>query len=171
MTNDVVEYLFDKKLRPYENKLIEFFTSIGEQKRVNPKYLKMSAYLIIHKKLTQKQLQELTGFSLGTISTFLSVMLGTGYYEKERIHGTHKYTYRYRGDIEDLTTRGMDNALKSLLQSESFLQKKKEELLKLKKEKKKGAAHLAQRIDELCDIFDVYRELFPNFIETIPREE
>jgi DNA-binding transcriptional regulator GbsR (MarR family) len=98
------DQLFDEKLKKYEEKLVAFFTDIGEQKRVNPKFLKMSSFLFIHKKLTQKQLKELTGFSTGTISTFLSVMLGTEFFEKELIPGTHTYLYRYKGDLEDLTS-------------------------------------------------------------------
>jgi hypothetical protein len=171
MTDDIIERLFDEKLSIYEEKLVEFFTDIGEQKRVNPKFLIMSVYLIIHGKLTQKQLKELTNFSLGTISTILSVMLGTGYYEKERIPGTHEYTYRYLGNIEDLTTKGIDNALRSFLQSELFLKKKKEQLIELKKKNKKGANFLLNRIDELMSIFNVYREIIPPLSEiTINKE-
>lgn len=165
MIDDTVEDLFDEKLKAYEDKLVEFFTDIGKQKRVNPKFLIMSVYLIIHEKLTQKQLQKLTGFSLGTISTILSVMLGTGYYEKERIPGTHEYIYHYLGDIEDLTTKGIDNALKSFLESENFLKKKKEQLFELEKKNKKGAAFLLNRIDELMSVFNVYRKMLPQMSE------
>ncbi len=171
MTNDTTESLFDEKLSIYEKKLVEFFTDIGEQKRLNPKFLIMSVYLIIHGKLTQKQLKELTGFSLGTISTILSVMLGTGYYEKERIPGTHEYTYRYLGNIEDLIPKGIENALKSFLQSELFLKKKKEQLIELKKKKKKGAIFLLNRIDELMGIFNVYREMLSPLSGTTINEE
>jgi len=161
MIDDTVEDLFDEKLKVYEDKLVEFFTDIGKHKRVNPKFLIMSVYLIIHEKLTQKQLQYLTGFSLGTISTILSVMLGTGFYEKERIPGTHEYTYRYLGNLEDLTTKGIDSALKSFLESEIFLKKKKEQLLELEKKNKKGATFLLNRIDELMSIFKIYSEILP----------
>ena len=171
MTNDTVESLFNEKLSSYEEKLVEFITDIGEQKRVNPKFLIMSVYLIIHGKLTQKQLKELTGFSLGTISTILSVMLGTGYYEKERISGTHEYTYRYLGNIEDLTTKGIDNALRSFIQSEFFLKKKKEQLVELKKKNKKGATFLLNRIDELMNIFNIYHEMLPSLSVTKINED
>ena len=117
-TND--HDFFDEKLKKYEEKLVAFFTDIGQQKRVNPKFLKMSSFLFIHKKLTQKALKELTGFSTGTISTFLSVMIGSDFYTKELIPGTHTYIYRYNGKIEDLTSKGLEIALKSFFDSEGF---------------------------------------------------
>ena len=165
------ETLFDEKLRKYEEKLVSFFTDIGEQKRVNPKFLKMSAYLFIHKKLTQKQLKELTGFSSGTISTFLSVMLGTGFFEKKMIPGTHTCIYRYKADLEDLTLNGLNTALKSFVESETFLKNKFKMLKNLIKHEKKGASHLSQRIEEILDIFIFYKELFPKMVENKLGEE
>ena len=156
--------LFDEKLHKYEEKLVDFFTDIGQQKRVNPKYIKMSSYLLLHKKLTQKQLKELTGYSLGTISTFLSVMLGTGYYEKKRIQGTHTYTYQYQGNIADFTTRGIEIALNALLDSETILRKKQNELKILMEQKRKGASHLSKRIDEILRMLNFYAEFFPKIM-------
>ena len=152
---------FDEKLKKYEEKIVAFFTDLGQQKRVSPKFLKMSSFLFIHKKLTQKALKELTGFSTGTISTFLSVMIGSDYYTKELIPGTHTYIYRYNGEIEDLTSKGLNFALKSFLDSEGFLNKKKEELSKLVEQNKKGASHLSQRIDQIIRTYEFYQEFFP----------
>jgi len=155
------DYFFDEKLKKYEEKLVEFFADIGQQKRVNSKFLKVSSFLFIHKKLTQKALKELTGFSTGTISTFLSVMLGTEYYTKELIPGTHTYIYRYSGELEDLTSKGLNIALKSFLDSIGYLKNKKEELSELMKQNKKGAKHLSQRIDEIMRTYEFYQELYP----------
>jgi len=165
------DQLFDEKLQKYEEKLVEFFTDIGEQKRVNPKFLKMSSYLFIHKKLTQKQIKELTGFSTGTISTFLSVMLGTDFFEKKMIPGTHTCLYRYKGELEDLTSKGLDTALQSFIPSEIFLKDKNNTLKSLINKDKKGASHLSQRIEEILDIFKFYRKLFPEMMDKKLEEE
>ena len=165
------DQLFDEKLKKYEEKLVAFFTDIGEQKRVNPKFLKMSSYLFIHKKLTQKQLKELTGFSVGTISTFLSVMLGTEFCEKKMIPGTHTCSYRSNVTLEDLTSKGLDIALKSFLPSEIFLKDKHKTLKSLIEQEKKGADHLSKRIEEILNIFKFYKELFPKMIENKFEEE
>jgi len=165
------DQLFDEKLKKYEEKLVSFFTDIGEQKRVNPKFLKMSSYLFIHKKLTQKQLKELTGFSTGTISTFLSVMLGTEFFEKKMIPGSHTCLYRYKGELEDLTSKGLDTALKSFLPSENFLNDKKKSLNSLIEQDKKGASHLSKRIEEILEIFKFYKVLFPEMMDKKLGEE
>ena len=67
--HDKSQNLFSEKLRKYEDKLVKFFVDIGTRKRVNPKMLQISSYLLIHGSLTQKELKELTGLSMGTIST------------------------------------------------------------------------------------------------------
>jgi len=84
-------YLFDDKLRKYEDRLVEILLHIAKSKRVTPKMSAIAAYLLIHGYLTQKELKELTGFSMGTISTFLSVMTGMGNFRKQRIAGTHTF--------------------------------------------------------------------------------
>ena len=42
-----------------------------------------------------------------------------------------------------------------------YLNGKKKELKKLMEQNKKGAEHLSQRIDELLDIFEFYKQIFP----------
>ncbi|MFX1378424.1 MAG: hypothetical protein ACFFA4_04970 [Promethearchaeota archaeon] len=159
--SETYENLFSLKLRKYEDKLVEFLLDIAESKRVNPKISKISSYLLIHGELTQRELKELTGFSMGSISTFLSVMTGTGTYKKERLPGTHTYVYSFSGKLEDLTTMGLELALNSFNRLQSYFKNKKKELNKLLEQSKKGADHLLQRIDELFEVFEIYKVLFP----------
>lgn len=154
-------HLFSNKLRKYENKIVEFLLDIAESKRVNSKISKISSYLLIHGTLTQKELKLLTGFSTGSISTLLSVMIGTGAYKKERIPQTHTYIYSFSGDLEDLTTKGIEIALNSFGSFQRYLIYKKKELNLFKEQSKEGAEHLLQRIDELLEIFEIYRLIFP----------
>ncbi|MFW9785811.1 MAG: hypothetical protein ACFFFB_26235, partial [Candidatus Heimdallarchaeota archaeon] len=154
-------HLFNNKLRKYENKIVEFLLDIAESKRVNSKMSKISSYLLIHGTLTQKELKLLTGFSTGSISTLLSVMIGTGTYKKERIPQTHTYMYSFSGDLEDLTTKGIEIALNSFGSFQRYLIYKKKELNIFREQSKEGAEHLLQRIDELLEIFEIYRVIFP----------
>ncbi|MFX0028713.1 MAG: hypothetical protein ACFE8B_05860 [Candidatus Hermodarchaeota archaeon] len=155
------KYHYSEKLRKYENKLVEFFVDIGTQKRVNPKMLQISSYLLIHGSLTQKEIKELTGLSMGTISTFLSIMIGMGRFQKERIPKTHTYSYSYSENLEDITLRGIDIMINSLTSLEVYFNTKKKQLKKLIDQNKKGAKHLTHRIDELIEIFEFYKEVFP----------
>lgn len=156
------KHLFSDKLRKYEDKIANFTVDIGTRKRVNPKMLQISSYLLVHGSLTQKELQELTGFSMGTISTYLSVMIGMGRFQKERIPKTHTFKYSYSGNLEEMTIRGIDVMISSLTSMDSYLTGKKKELKKLMEQKKEGAEHLTQRIDELLDVFEFYKAIFYN---------
>ncbi len=162
--------IFDKRLRKFENKIVNFLLDIGQQKRVNPKFLALSIYLLIHGELTQKELKELTGFSAGTISTYLSVMLGFNYFSKKLIPNTHTYIYYFSGDIDMIGTRGLEIGLKSFALSISFLKNKKKLLEDLSKQSKNGANHISQRIDEIINVFKIYEELFPTIGQQIKLE-
>ena len=166
-----IKRLYSKKLRKYEDKLVEFFVDIGRWKRVNPKILQISSYLLIHGSLTQKELKNLTGLSMGTISTFLSVMIGMGRFQKERIPKTHTFRYSYSGNIEEMTIRGIDVMVSSLTSMGVYLNAKKKQLKDLAEQNKKGAEHLSQRIDELLDIFEFYKKIFPDlYKEALPKK-
>ncbi|MFX1568254.1 MAG: MarR family transcriptional regulator [Promethearchaeota archaeon] len=159
-------HLFDNKLRSYEDKIVDFLLDIARTKRVNPKISTISSYLLIHGKLTQKELKELTGFSMGSISTFLSVMTGTGVFQKKRIPKSHTFTYSFTGELEDLTTKGIEIALSSFSPLDIYLKSKKNELKKYIEQSKKGAQHLFNRIDELLEAFEIYKFLFPLLTST-----
>jgi len=164
--------LFSDKLRKYEDKIVEFFIDIGTRKRVNPKILQISSYLLIHGSLTQRELKELTGLSMGTISTFLSVMIGADRFQKERIPKTHTYKYSYSGNLDELTIRGIDIMINSLTSMGVYLNSKKKQLKELDEQDKKGAEHLSQRIDELLDIFEFYKEVFPEvYRKVLPKKD
>ena len=155
-------HLFNDKLSKYEDELVEILLDISKSKRVNPKMSTIACYLFIHGGLTQKEIKQLTGFSMGTISTYLSVMTGTGNFQKQRIPGTHKFKYSFSGELEVLTTRAIEIVLNSFDSIEIFLKKKKEELNKLIEQSKKGAQHLSLRIEELLKSFEVYKKIFPS---------
>ena len=159
-------HLFSVELRKYEDRLVEFLLDIAKTKRVNPKISTISSYLLIHGKLTQKELKELTKFSMGSISTLLSVMTSTGVFQKERIPHTHTFTYSFMGELEDLTIKGIEIALSSFSPLDIYLKSKKNELTKYIEQSKKGAQHLFNRIDELLEAFEIYKFLFPLLTST-----
>jgi DNA-binding transcriptional regulator GbsR (MarR family) len=161
-TNEEQSYLFDKNLRSYEDKLVEIILDLGQSKRTNPKMSAIACYLLIHGNLTQKELKELTGFSMGTISTYLSVMIGTGNFQKIRIPHTHTFMYSFSGELEILTTRAIDFAINSLSTLEIYLKSKSETLSKLVEKSLKGAKHLSERIEELLESFEKYKIVFPS---------
>ncbi|MFW9987388.1 MAG: hypothetical protein ACFFC3_01910 [Candidatus Odinarchaeota archaeon] len=155
-----ISNLFDEKFCKYEEDLVKIILNISKSKRVNPKVATIACYLLIHGKLTQKELKELTGFSIGTISTYLSVMTGTGYFYKQRIEGTHTFIYSFSGELDVLTTEAIDFAIKNIGSLEKFLINKKQELKKLTEQSKRGASELSLRIEELINSFESYKKIF-----------
>jgi DNA-binding transcriptional regulator GbsR (MarR family) len=148
--------LFNEKLSKYEQLLVDFHKEIGKSKRVNEKFIALGTYLLLYNKLTQSDLTELTGFSSGTISTYLSVMEGMGIIDKNRIPKTHTYEYGIKVPINELIIKRYDESLESILSLKTILSKKKEELHELAQRSKAGAEHLSKRIEELLKALDHY---------------
>jgi len=158
--------LFDKKLNKYEQFLVDFHNDIGQSKRVNEKFITIGTYLLIYDKLTQSDLAELTSYSSGTISTYLSVMEGMGIINKRRIPKTHTYKYGFYVPISDIIMDRYDESLESVLSLKTILTNKKEELEDLTAKSKTGAKHLLKRIKELINAFDYYED----FISILRKE-
>ena len=85
--------LLSKQSKKIERELVSFYKVIGKMIDLNPMMTEIFAYLKIYDTLTQAQLKQLTGFSLGTISTTLQLFLQTNIVSREMIPGTHKNLY------------------------------------------------------------------------------
>ncbi|KKL94828.1 hypothetical protein LCGC14_1860770 [marine sediment metagenome] len=159
-------HLFDSNLSKYEDKLVDLLLDIAQQKRVNRKLSTIFSYLLIHGELTQKELKKLTRFSMGTISTFLSVIMGAGnLIQKRRIPKTHAFVYSFSGELRDLTVKGVELSIKSIISMEGFFRNSILKLYKLGELGSKGAKHLSQRIAELLDSFTFYKKFFPDVVK------
>jgi DNA-binding transcriptional regulator GbsR (MarR family) len=85
---------FDPEIRAIEQEIVEFFATKGSQ--FTGRHLitsKVMIYFYVRKKLTQLDLQILTGFSAGTISKTVRQLLKMNIIAKETIPGTHKHIY------------------------------------------------------------------------------
>ncbi|PVX26920.1 MAG: hypothetical protein CW716_04960 [Candidatus Bathyarchaeum sp.] len=85
---------FDPEIRAIEQDIVEFFATKGSEfTGRHPITSKVMIYFYIRKKLTQRDLQILTGFSSGTISKAVRQLLKMNMITKETIPGTHKHVY------------------------------------------------------------------------------
>ena len=103
--NSEKKHLFDEKLKDYETKLVDLYEQMGLLKIQNPKLSKIYAYLRIHHNLTQKQIRDLTGFSINTISSFLTILMNSGLLRKRMIPGTRTYEYIHQESINQTVDR------------------------------------------------------------------
>jgi len=95
VSQDTIEnHIFEGKMKEYEQILVDFSMESGRAKSADQKLQKLLAYLSIHKKLTQKQFKDLTGYSIATISKKLRFLIDSGVIEKKRIEKTNEYIYQ-----------------------------------------------------------------------------
>lgn len=89
------QYEFDSEIREIEREIVEVFAEKSfEFTGRNPIISKVMTYFSIRKNLTQKDLQQLTGFSAGTISKAVHQLIGMNVITKETIPRTHMHIYK-----------------------------------------------------------------------------
>ncbi|MFX0069132.1 MAG: hypothetical protein ACFFC5_05920 [Promethearchaeota archaeon] len=81
------------KLREYEKRLVSFFVKSGKIKKVHSKFSTILGYFYTRRRLTQTQLQKLTGFSAGTISQILNQLLAIRMIRRHNIPGSREKQY------------------------------------------------------------------------------
>lgn len=92
--DSIDDHIFQGKMKEYEQVLVDFSMESGRAKSADQKLQKILAYLGIHKKLTQKQFNDLTGYSIATISKKLRFLIDTGVIEKKRIEKSNEHVYQ-----------------------------------------------------------------------------
>ncbi len=122
-------YLFKGRVKEYEEILIDLIKQIAVRRGQTSIMGTIIGYLIIHENgLTQQQLKELSGSSIGSISTYLNSMEKAKFLEKKMVEGTKTYVYSFGGDlsymafnigfvkkeINDQVTQFIENKLKEL---------------------------------------------------------
>ncbi len=129
---------FDSEIRQIERDIVTFFKEKGvEFGGKDPMFMTILAYFYVRERLTQQDLQDLSGFSAGTVSKVLRQLVEINVVTKGIIPGTHKHLYI------------MDQP--SAVFSQFFLPAGKI-LLKCEDELKETKAHLIARASEMRGI-------------------
>jgi DNA-binding transcriptional regulator GbsR (MarR family) len=85
---------FDPEIRQIEKEIVTFFKEKGaEFGGKDPMFMTILAYFYVRERLTQQDLQDLTGFSAGTVSKVLRQLIEINIITKRMIPGTHKHLY------------------------------------------------------------------------------
>ena len=92
------EYVYQKRIREIEEEIIDFLVKIGEHRYLTPKFSTIFGYLIIHRALSQSELNELTGYSIATVSNTLRLMLSLNLANKRLRPNSHEYEYYVFGE-------------------------------------------------------------------------
>lgn len=142
-----------QKLKKIENRIADIITNLSFLKGRQPKISKIIALTYLHRKTTQKQLRELTGYSLGTISNALQSLEKMGIIRKTQDPQTREYNYELEGTIAQPGSRSVTNIFEYFSQQKIFLKKIKTKLAQQHLSNKKGYEELSQFVNKMEDIF------------------
>ncbi|MCW4015151.1 MAG: MarR family transcriptional regulator [Candidatus Bathyarchaeota archaeon] len=143
----------EQTLKEIENKLVDTLTSLSYLKGRTPKHSKITALTYIHKKITQKQLREHTGYSMGTISNILQSLEKMGIIHKTQDPQTREYNYELEGTITQPGSRSVTNIFEYFAQQKEFLNKIKAKLDQPHISNKKGYQNINEFINKMNAIF------------------
>lgn len=158
--------IYNRKLRNYEDRLVNIIKNMGQVKGQNKKLSKIIAYLLIHKEngLSQEDLRKLTGFSLGTISNNLNTMATMGYVKKELYKGKYLYSF---GDMSALGSKTSVLKADIYQKAEEFFKDIKTQLDDQNNKNKAGSKLLSERIDDMMNFIKLGQKI----VEEISKPE
>jgi DNA-binding transcriptional regulator GbsR (MarR family) len=146
-------HILEGKLKDYEKQLVDFIVTIGMSRGLGEKNFRIVAYIMIHKKLTVKQLHGLTGYSVASISNYLHVLTNSGFLRKNKISGTKSYEFYLPSQsvffVHDLQREwNLSRATKVQEYCRKMLSKVQD------------YTFLNSRITEFIDYLDIHKEFF-----------
>jgi DNA-binding transcriptional regulator GbsR (MarR family) len=143
----------EQKLKEIENKLVDIITQLSFLKGRQPKTSKIIGLIYLHRKTTQKQLRELTGYSLGTISTNLQSLEKIGIIRKTQDPQTREYNYELEGTIAQPGSRSVTNIFEYFSQQKNFIKQIKTKLAQPHLSNKKGYKSVNDFINKMGNVF------------------
>lgn len=143
----------EQKLQKIENQLVDIITSLSFLKGRSTKTARTIAYISIHKKITQKKLRVLTGYSLGTISNTLQTLEKMGILNKTQNQKTREYTYELESSLNQSGSRSMSSTFEYFDQLKDFLKKTNKKLNQQNLANKKGFENVNQYVTKMINVF------------------
>ena len=153
--DSIDNHIFQGKMKEYEELLIEFSMESGRAKSADQKLQKLLAYLGIHKKLTQKQFRDLTGYSIATISKKLRFLIDSGVIEKKRIEKSNEHVYQID---QHVYARVGNLSYTEFPAIKDFIISKIDELKQFKD--RSGFEHLTRRLNEMIQSLDFITKIW-----------
>jgi DNA-binding transcriptional regulator GbsR (MarR family) len=150
-------------LRAIEQRLADIIADFGYLKGRSAKVTKVLAYIYIRREVTQQLLRELTGYSLGTISTSLQNLEKSSIVSKYTSPDSHRYFYRIDGTLSEVLSRSMTEFPSYLSQMNEFLKEIKTKLNKPSLSNKQGYKNIRQFLDEMTVLILAYKQVMQKF--------
>jgi DNA-binding transcriptional regulator GbsR (MarR family) len=147
----------EQQLREIEIKLVNIVASISSLKGRSEKNARTIAYIYIHKKVTQKMLREITGYSLGTISNTLKTLEKMGTITKTQDPKTREYSYELKGILPQ-SSASTQSTFEYFAQLEDALKKAKHKLNQPQLSSKRGFENINEFVDKMSNVFPVMEQ-------------
>ena len=159
------DFRFKGKIKDYEKTIIKFLIDIGKNKDTPAKVQEILGYLIIHDKLSQSNLKELTDYSTGTICTTLGNLVELGVVKKERIPNSNKCLYSTIGDLPKIFETSSEVSIEQFITISNFIENKLTELEEFRD--KEGYYNLQTQINVLLAGFRKVMEIAPSMTKVL----
>jgi DNA-binding transcriptional regulator GbsR (MarR family) len=156
----------EQKLKQIEKRLIEIIASMGYFKGRSQKMAQITANIAIRKEVTQKQIRELTGYSLGTVSLALQSLEKQGFIQKTKNSHTKEYIYLDEGAFTDFRSKSMTNIFEYFSQLKKFLKDIQNRLEKPNLKDKKGYENIKNYLDAMNLLFSTLEQALGNFVKS-----
>jgi DNA-binding MarR family transcriptional regulator len=160
----------EQKLKEIENNLADIITTLSFLKGRRPKTSKIIALVYLYRNATQKQLRELTGYSLGTISNTLQSLEKMGIINKTQDPQTREYTYELEGNITQPGSRSVTNVFEYFAQQKQFLKKIKTKLAQPHLENKRGYKKINEFVDQMNAVFPAIEKVTQKLLTQLEKE-
>ncbi|MFW9976210.1 MAG: hypothetical protein ACFFDQ_13145 [Candidatus Thorarchaeota archaeon] len=149
--------LLSEQTKEIEREIVTFYKTVGKMVNLNSRTTEIFAYLKIYDALSQEQLQQLTGFSLGTISATLQSFLQADIISRRMIPKTHKNLYMIKPDRVNFVYTPSIQIMENLEKLDSYIVEKQAELQKLQSEYPIEIKFLHMRLNSLRNYIEVQR--------------
>lgn len=165
--------LLSKQSKEIEREIVTFYKTVGKMVNLNPRATAIFAYLKIYDALSQEQLQNLTGFSLGSISAILQSFLQAEIISRMMIPKTHKNLYRIKPERVKFDYNPPIQIIEGLERLDSYIVEKQTELQELQSKYPIEAKFLHVRLNSLRNYIEAQRrqinrkERYPFFQEDV----
>jgi len=153
----------EEKLRDIEKRLADIIAEFGYLKGRSNKVTKALAYIYIRGEVTQQLLRELTGYSLGTISTALQDLEKLKIVCKNPIPGSRQYSYKINGTLSEVLSRSMTTFPAYLSEMGEFLKGIEAKLNKSSLSNKQGHRDIEKFLDEMAVLIPAYKHVLQKF--------
>ena len=155
--------LSEEKLRAIEIRLADIIADFGHLKGRSAKVTKVLAYIYIRREVTQQLLRELTGYSIGTISTALQNLEKSGIVSKYPSPDARRYFYKIDGTLSQVLSRSLADFPVYLHQVNEFLKEIAIKLTEPSLSNKQGYKNIRQFLDEMAVLIPAYGYVLQKF--------